>query len=218
MTIFIGGKQKRVRRPPTVDGMDVDEFIRRNADPIWLLQNEMWEELDAYYREERAGFPDLEMEEEPFVPGWNSEEKPDGIVKLQKWTPDLDNWPRSWMGIEEDLEYGRKLLLHMEEFLLDLIDQGLSRKSFVQYRDQVWLLGGAIVSQVSRFEEYDIDPLEKLRESVACDGILPDGSHHMNVDELRFFERMCRRFETFLEGKYGGAGRFEMDARWSGMP
>jgi hypothetical protein len=45
MTIFINGKQKRVRRPPTIDGMDVDEFIRRNADPIWLHQNEMWEEL-----------------------------------------------------------------------------------------------------------------------------------------------------------------------------
>ncbi len=43
MTIFINGKQKRVRRPPTIDGMDVDEFIRQNADPIWLHQNEMWE-------------------------------------------------------------------------------------------------------------------------------------------------------------------------------
>lgn len=43
MTIFINGKQKRVRRPPTIDGMDVDEFIRRNADPIWLHQNELWE-------------------------------------------------------------------------------------------------------------------------------------------------------------------------------
>ena len=43
MTIFIHGKQKRVRRPPTIDGMDVDEFIRRNADPIWLHQHEMWE-------------------------------------------------------------------------------------------------------------------------------------------------------------------------------
>ena len=43
MTIFINGKQKRVRRPITIDGMDVDEFIRRNADPIWLHQNEMWE-------------------------------------------------------------------------------------------------------------------------------------------------------------------------------
>ena len=36
MTIFVNGKQKRVKRPPTIDGMDVDEFIRRNADPVWL--------------------------------------------------------------------------------------------------------------------------------------------------------------------------------------
>jgi hypothetical protein len=42
-TILINGKQKRVKRPPTIDGMDVDEFILRNADPIWLHQNEMWE-------------------------------------------------------------------------------------------------------------------------------------------------------------------------------
>ena len=46
MTIFINGKQKRVKRPPTIDGMDVDEFIKENADPIWLHQNEMWEYMD----------------------------------------------------------------------------------------------------------------------------------------------------------------------------
>ena len=45
MTIFIHGKQKRVKRPPTVEGLEVDEFIRRNADPIWLHQNEMWKYL-----------------------------------------------------------------------------------------------------------------------------------------------------------------------------
>lgn len=43
MTIFVRGKMKRVRRPPTIEGLSVEEFIRRNADPIWLLQNEMWE-------------------------------------------------------------------------------------------------------------------------------------------------------------------------------
>ena len=41
--IFVGGKQKRVRRPPMIDGMDVDDFIRRNADPIWLHQEGLWE-------------------------------------------------------------------------------------------------------------------------------------------------------------------------------
>ncbi len=44
--VFMNGKQIRVKRPPTIDGMDVDEFIRNNADPIWLHQNEMWEYMD----------------------------------------------------------------------------------------------------------------------------------------------------------------------------
>ncbi len=43
MTIFINGKQKRVPRPVLIEGLPVDEFIARNADPIWLHQNELWE-------------------------------------------------------------------------------------------------------------------------------------------------------------------------------
>ena len=45
MWVFMNGKQVRVKRAPTIDGLDVDEFIRRNADPIWLQQNEMWEDI-----------------------------------------------------------------------------------------------------------------------------------------------------------------------------
>jgi hypothetical protein len=45
MTIFINGKQKRVRREPTIDGIPVEEFIARNADPLWLHQNERWDEI-----------------------------------------------------------------------------------------------------------------------------------------------------------------------------
>jgi hypothetical protein len=42
MTIFINGRQKRIPRPPLIDGMSVEEFLSRNADPIWLHQNELW--------------------------------------------------------------------------------------------------------------------------------------------------------------------------------
>ena len=42
ITIFINGKQKRVKRPSTIDGINPDEFILRNADPVWLCQNELW--------------------------------------------------------------------------------------------------------------------------------------------------------------------------------
>ena len=46
MTIFIRGKQKRVRRPPTIEGKPVDDFIRDNADALWYHQNEMWDAID----------------------------------------------------------------------------------------------------------------------------------------------------------------------------
>jgi hypothetical protein len=42
MTIFINGKQKRVPRPQLVEGLPVEEFIARNADPIWLHENGLW--------------------------------------------------------------------------------------------------------------------------------------------------------------------------------
>jgi hypothetical protein len=32
-----------VKRLPTIDGLPAGEFIRRNADPTWLQQNELWE-------------------------------------------------------------------------------------------------------------------------------------------------------------------------------
>jgi hypothetical protein len=60
MTIFVNGKQKRVKRPQTIDGMSVDEFIRNNQDPIWVQQNEMWE----YMTEMEGVFVDPEADEE----------------------------------------------------------------------------------------------------------------------------------------------------------
>jgi len=33
----------------------VDEFIRRNADPIWLHQNEMWEYIYDFDEKDGAG-------------------------------------------------------------------------------------------------------------------------------------------------------------------
>ena len=47
MTVFVNGKQVRVKRPELIDGMYLDEYIRTNADPIWLYQNEMWEYMES---------------------------------------------------------------------------------------------------------------------------------------------------------------------------
>ena len=43
--VFMNGRQVRIKRIPTIDGMSVDKFIEENADPIWIHQNEMWEKI-----------------------------------------------------------------------------------------------------------------------------------------------------------------------------
>ena len=41
-----GRKQDRHEDPLLVEGIPVDEFVRNNADPIWLHQHEMWELME----------------------------------------------------------------------------------------------------------------------------------------------------------------------------
>ena len=64
MTVFRNGRQVRVPRPPTVDGMPVEEFIRENADPIWLHQHGYWEILHERAMEEQE---EMNASNEPFV-------------------------------------------------------------------------------------------------------------------------------------------------------
>ena len=99
-------------------------------------------------------------------------------MTLRKLSPEFDKWPAEWMGLKEDLEYGKKLLPYMEEFLNHLIKRDLSRKTLKNHIDNTWLLGGSIIRQVSMYEEYKTAPLKKLVESVETGGMPPDGHDH----------------------------------------
>jgi hypothetical protein len=70
MWIFVNGKQKRVKRPELIEGLDPHEFIRRNADPVWLVQSEMWELLYEYEQErDRALYQEEDTIVEGLIPG-----------------------------------------------------------------------------------------------------------------------------------------------------
>jgi hypothetical protein len=45
--VMMNGKQVRIERPPTINGIPEDEYIEKYADPIWLVQNGMYEILHA---------------------------------------------------------------------------------------------------------------------------------------------------------------------------
>lgn len=52
---------------------------------------------------------------------------PDNSSSFRHWTPDFNNWPSSWMGVREDLDFGRKLLPYFAGFLQVLYAEGLTR-------------------------------------------------------------------------------------------
>lgn len=120
-------------------------------------------------------------------------------MTLRELSPDFDEWPERWMGMKEDLEYGKKLLPYMEGFLNELIKRDLSRKTLKNHIDNTWLLGGSIIKEVSIYEEYKISPLKKLMESVETGGMLPDDNEYMTEQELSAFERTCVLFEELLK-------------------
>jgi len=72
--VFLNGKQKRVRRAPVIDGRPVDAFIRANADPIWLLQHERYEELNEWGQQQEH--PDLGDKNDDFRNERSGEELP----------------------------------------------------------------------------------------------------------------------------------------------
>lgn len=122
-------------------------------------------------------------------------------ITLRELSPDFDEWPQRWMGMPEDIAYGKKLLPYMEAFLNDLLKRDLSRRTLKNYIDYTWLLGGSIMTRVSNDEKYSVPALKMLQQSVEMGGILPDGYDHMTEKESRAFERTCELFEEYLKRK-----------------
>jgi hypothetical protein len=92
MTIFVGGKMKRVRREPTIDGIHVEEFLRQNADPIWLHQEGLWEYVEIEPPPEWMKLPDQpEAFEEASCP--EQFEEPDWSEEPEDLKPADQVWP-----------------------------------------------------------------------------------------------------------------------------
>ena len=63
-------------------------------------------------------------------------------ARLGNLLPGFATWPASWCGEERDVIPGQQIVAVFTPFLLDLLDQGLSRKTRNLHRDNLWLLGG----------------------------------------------------------------------------
>ncbi len=117
---------------------------------------------------------------------------------LQTYCPDLDQWPRSWAYEERDIPAGLRIVECFKPFLRELLSRQLSRQTLRQHRDNIWALGGEIISRL----QMDSDLRRRPIEHVVLDLIGDDGgpllSHGQSDAEQRSFDATCRKFFRFL--------------------
>jgi len=110
---------------------------------------------------------------------------------------DLSEWPERWMGEEQDLPPGRRLVEYFLPFLLHLAQSGLSKRTIQNHVDNMWLLGGEIIRDVNEEPRLRKVAAEQLVGNV----IHEDGGpliHNGWEDEQRSFDSTCRKFHRFL--------------------
>ncbi len=121
------------------------------------------------------------------------------MMTPEEFYPDFPEWPKRWMGVREDLPYGQALLELLRPFVAHLIAKGLARKTLRRHMDNLWLLGGEIIRDVSMNEDHDeMAPEDKLRESVDSDGG-PYCRHLDSEEDERSYNATCKALHRFLE-------------------
>ncbi len=178
MIIFINGKQKRVPRPQLIDGLEVDEFIRRNADPIWLHQNEMWEvihELDA--ANNSPAFP---------VSEWDNEIAIDLNVLLAECSAEAEDC--------DDPEWNGWTSLNMTD--LETREDVISRFVAMDTRQRLMFLADYAHQLTIRARGYFVD--NNFESERLCNEALHRISGHMTKYRRTVSERDARSFITMI--------------------
>jgi hypothetical protein len=118
--------------------------------------------------------------------------------------PDLEQWPRSWMYVERDLSHGQQMVECFKPFLRHLLSSGPSRKTLRSHRDNLWILGGEIISKLHEDPRLRKRPTDQIVLAVLDDEGGPLISHGGSEDQQHSFDSTCRKFFRFLKERNMG--------------
>jgi hypothetical protein len=117
---------------------------------------------------------------------------------LQSYCPDLDQWPHSWAYEARDIPSGLRMVECFKPFLRDLLALHLSRKTLRQHRDNIWALGGEVISRLQMDSGLRRRPIEQVVLNLIGDDGGPLLSHGPSDAEQRSFDATCRKLSRFL--------------------
>ena len=118
--------------------------------------------------------------------------------EILAYVPDLDAWPDSWMIDTPDRSMGKAIVTVLTPFIEHLIKQGLTKRTLKRHVDNLWALGGEIIT--------DINWDESLRKHSAKDLVInaideeggPVIRNPIDPDDQKPFDSTCRKLYKFL--------------------
>ncbi len=113
---------------------------------------------------------------------------------------EINEWPDSWAGFKEDIEYGQKLIQLMSPFIEELLQSEYSYKIIKNHIDNLWALGGYIIEEINddKSKMYMEPDLLLTGYIDSMDGPL---IHDFSESEQKKFDRTCRKFYNYLAEK-----------------
>ncbi len=79
----------------------------------------------------------------------------------------MSRWPESWKRSEEDLSTGRALVAEFLPFVDHLVAKGLSPRTVRRHVDNLWIIGGEIISELDTYpEDRAFTARELLRKAI----------------------------------------------------
>ena len=117
---------------------------------------------------------------------------------LATYCPDLATWPTSWCGEERDVFAGEYIVAVFTPFLLDLLAQGLTRKTRNLHRDNLWLLGGEIIRDLNDTPKLRNRALKELILAAVINDEGPLIHGGFSEQEQRSFDSTCKKLNRFL--------------------
>ena len=117
---------------------------------------------------------------------------------LHSYCPDLDQWPGSWAYEPLDIPSGLRMVEYFTPFLRGLLALHRSHQTLRQHRDNIWALGGEVISQLQIDSGLRRQPIEQLVLTLIGDDGGPLLSHGQSDAAQRSFDATCRKLFRFL--------------------
>jgi hypothetical protein len=117
-------------------------------------------------------------------------------MNIERYCRELDTWPRSWMGMEEDIPPGERLVECFRPFIESLATSGKSHRTIQKHVDNMWALGGEFITELNYDPPLRKRPVDRvLREMVRYRGPL---LRHADEEQQASFDTTCEMFRRFL--------------------